>query len=436
MRTLLATILLSLATAPPVAADTWVPLAPPQRVLAVERDAGDFASLTEVVTHDGRFTALRPNPRGWELLTSAGGFDWDAAPIEGTFADPGSPVSLAAVDGTLLAFELTPGLVMWRSPDGRRWQRAMVDDPWPAASGLRIRINGVDARLVGGRVHVTASVSALADWEALLGVPDHLVVPRLGTGGTLDIRVTSGDREGRYEVRLAAERNAVLLRIIDGDDRVVGEQRLAPVADPDAFVELFVACGGFSPMQESWLIGPDGELVAPPAWLAELGDYPVLATAAEATFGLARDGRLVRLDAAGAWQPEASPTSLAHHLFTAGGRALLVGEQGTSGIAIWAFEAGDWRLLPAPPVDGAWLAGAAPDRRGALLVYDSDGPLTVAVVVGGDRARTYRLGIPEAIAGITVAGDTAVLRTVRSDGDTALWAWRIERPQRPGRTAI
>ncbi len=434
MHALVAAAVLVLAAPPPA---VWAPLHQPERVFAVENTHADLDELTEVVVHRGSFTALHRRGDGWELLNSPDGHAWTATPITGRFASGGAQISLAAHGADLLAFELTPELVMWRSPDGRHWHRTANDSPWPAAAGLRISHNYVEARRIGINLHVIAGITAHADWEALLGVPEHLVTPTVSAGETLRIRVLSGDLEGDYRVRLEAKERAVLLRVVDDDDRVVGEQRLAPIADPANFVELFVACGGFSPMTESWWVGPAGELAEPPPWLASLGDYPMAAEGAEATFGFDRERGLVRLDAAGDWQPAEAPTSLIQHLFVAGGRVLLVGEEPAEGITVWAFEAGDWHRLRVPAIDGVWLAGAVPDRRGALLLYDSLGAGATATAIGRDGwARSYRLDLPEGVRDVAVRGDTAVVVTTGGPADTALWAWRIERPDPLRMTAL
>ncbi len=427
MYTLLAAAALTLAAqAPAVSA----PVDEPERVLTVENAHDYLAELTEVVAHGGGFATLHRGTDRWRLLTSADGFAWTTTPVSGRFAAIDAPLSLAAHGGELLAFELAPDLVMWRSPDGRRWQRTALDSPWPASAGLRVDVNHVEARRVGDHVHVFASSTVHAQWETLFGVPDRLVAPDRSSAESLRIRVVAGDRAGDYQVRLEAEQRSVLLRVVDAEDQVVGEQRLAPIADPANFIELFIACGGFSPMTESWWVGPDGELVARPGWSDELGDYPTIAAGRDATFAFDQQRGLLRLDGTRAWQPATAPTSLIQYLFVAGGRAVLVGEEPAEGMTLWAFDAGEWRRLPAPAIDGMWLAAAVPDGRGAVLVYDSEDRRVIATVVGRDgRARTYRLDLPEAVWGMTVQGGSAVVRTVGGDGDSALWAWRIERPE-------
>ncbi len=414
-----------------IAAAGWAPLVQPEPVLVVEASGGDLPDLTEVVGHGGGFAALHRSATRWDLLTSPDGRTWAATPVEGAFAATGSPVALTAAGADLVAFEATPALVMWRSADGSRWERTDLGSPWPAVPGLRLVTGGVSVREVGGMLHVHAGINALADWEALLGVPDHLVMPTVRNGETLHVRVTSGDREGTYEVRLTPEESAVLLQLIDAGGGVAGQQRLAPIADPDEFVTLFIACGGFAPMTESWWFGPGGEPAEPPGWTAELGDYPVVAAGPHATLRLDEHRRLFRLDGAGGWERAIAPTSLLAAVLATGDRMLLVGEEPATGLTVWELVGDQWQQLPTPAVDGHWLAAAVPTRGGAVLVYDTDGPPVVTAVVAAHdgRARTYRLDIPDDVWGLTVQGDTAVVRTVRSNGDTALWAWRIERPE-------
>ncbi len=409
----------------------WQPRVAAQTLLSAEIEHWAQMPLTAVVPHAGGFVALRRAGAGWELLTSADGLALNASEIEGPFAAPDAVVALGGDDTTLTAAEAGAPVVLWRSKDGRRWQRSEVHPPWPVAAGLAYVVHGVDITVHGSSQQLTIYGQAIADWVDLLGVEPGLI--ELSGQATLRATVASGPKAGTYDIRLVAADDAVVARIVESFEPtvVVAERAIPGIDDPAGFVELFIACGGFTPMSHSWLLRPDGTT----------GQVPVpssqVAAAEDATVALDEHRRLflVAGDRTTSPLPRPEDAMRLDTVITTSDGIALVGHTWRAGKqrpAVWRYTGGGWELTGVARLAGTWFSSATAHGSDVVVVSGTDRHTAIVSVFGaGGRVRSHRLEVEGILWNVAVAGDTVVVTTSEDNVRVLVHAWRLEGPTSP-----